>query len=421
MKLEPLIDRYESNVYIANFKEVLIGTGFPLALIGSIFYIVANPPRGTNIFIFKIWLSASFEIKSQLMIPYYFTLGLISVIVTFMFSYKLAQHFKIEALPSAVISVVSYFVVCFPGGASLNFTLDDLVKITGPNGILVSFLISIACIRLLRVIFVKKIYFNINTGVPSSLSEGLKFLTLAMIIVPFMWAIGWIIGLFLGQPLPSGISTLCQYIVSANSDFLRDMLGSITSSLMYFIGMDGGTIKQPVSNMLINQGGFIIILPLVILYALSYSKNLKHVGRTSIIPCLFNMPYSVLFAIPLLLNPIYIIPMILCPLINTMVNYLLIISGYLTITVEATNTMPALLSGYFVTSGQFIGIAAQIINFILSFFIYYPFFRYHEAKLLSQYGTQLDIKMASKSLSSRMSNIFSRIIPSLLKKTSKPV
>lgn len=414
--MEPLIERFENNIYIKSFKEVMISIGFPIALAGSLFYIAANPPRGTDFFIFKIWLSAASEINYQLMIPYYFTLGFISVIAAFAFSYKLSQKFKIEPLSSAIISALSYLALCFSGGASLSFTLNDMVRVTGPNGLFIAFLVSVVCINLLRFINNKRIYFNINSGITPELSEGLKFLLPLIAIVPIMWILGWVINIFLGEPLPSGISSQLQQLLSKSSNLLGEAASSVVSSVMYFLGMDGGTIKQSVNCVFINQGGYCLLLPIIVLYIFSYSKHMKHLGRCAIIPGLFNMPFAVIFSIPLLLNPIYLIPFILSPLINTVLNYLIIISGYLSVTVEATQTMPVLFSGYFATSGEIIGPAIQILNFVLSLFIYYPFFRYHETSLLALYGTRQERKMASKTFSKRVSVFLSRI-PSKKKET----
>jgi cellobiose-specific phosphotransferase system component IIC len=70
----------------------------------------------------------------------------------------------------------------------------------------------------------------------------------------------------------------------------------------------------------------------------------------------------------------------------------------LAVTVEATQTMPFMISGYFSTAGQAMGIFLQVFNFILSGLVYYPFFRCHELKLVEKYGTQEEKDIASTSL-----------------------
>jgi len=383
--VEPFLEKFENNLYISSFKEAIISVGFPLMLAGSVFYIAVNPPRGTDSEFFKVWMSSAFEFRNELMIPYYFTCGMVSLVMAFTLSYKVSQKLKLNPLLSGIISVLSYLGLCFPGDTTGFFTIMDMSKITGPNGLFMALLVSIACVKILAFLERQKLCFNAPFGLSASLSIAFKNMFPIMAVIPLMWVLGWILRIILGHSLQLGLSSLAISIISSTSGLAKDMLSSAMTSLLYFIGMDGQAIKQPVYTVLMNQGGVGTLLPLIILFMLSYSRHLKHIGQLVIIPGLFNIPYPVIFAVPLILNPIYLIPFILCPLINTLLNYLIVASGMLTITVEATQTMPVILSGYFSTAGQVLGVVLQLFNFVLSAFIYYPFFRYHECRMMQLY------------------------------------
>jgi PTS system cellobiose-specific IIC component len=137
---------------------------------------------------------------------------------------------------------------------------------------------------------------------------------------------------------------------------------------------------------------------------------MKHIGKSTILPGLFNIPFPFLFAVPVIFNPIYIIPLILCPLVTTTVNYLVLMSGVLTVTVESTNTLPVLFSGYLSSAGHLIGVFLQLLNFIIALFIYYPFFKYHEGKIIARYGTRQEKAAASQPITLRTARLFSHIL-----------
>lgn len=403
------MDRFDKNIYISNFKEVLVSTGFPIALTGSIFYIAANPPRGTSSDFFKLWLSSAVQVREQLMIPCYFTLGMVSVVMAFMTAFKLADNFSLEPLTCGIVSALSYLALCFPGGAAASYNLEIITKTTGPNGILIALLVSVASVKILKFFNTNKLFFEIKGGVSPSLSAAFKFTFPVMVIIPSMWALGWILGVFLGEPLPSGITTILGYIVSWNYNLARDVIGSIITSLLFFIGMDGSMIKQPLYSVFLNQGGPSTLLPLVLLFMLSTSRHLKRTGSAIIVPLLFNVPYPLIFAAPIILNPIYLIPFVVYPVISTIINYGILASGILSVTVESTNTLPVILSGYFSTTGQVLGILLQLFNFMLAIVIYYPFFRYHEIKLTGLYGSQRENAASRTSLLARIKKYMNRV------------
>lgn len=403
-------ERLEASIYIYNLRKVMIGIIFPLSVVGAIFYIIASPPRGTDFPFLKTWMSAAVGIKPQLLIPYYFTLGFVSVITAFTYGFRLGEEFKIDPLQAAVLSAISYLALCFPNWSDAAFSLDAMTEITGPNGILVAILAAIICTKFLRMAKTKGLLFNKKSGLSSLLAKGFEFLTPMTFMLALLWALGWLSASLLGEPLPIGIAGLFKELASLGSDLVRDIFASLAGSIMYIIGMDGGRINQPVYSVFMNLGGFGTLLPLIVLFLLSCSRHLKQIGKVAIIPGLFNIPYPLIFAVPVILNPIYAIPLIICPVITTIVNYLVLMSGILTVTVQATDTMPVLFSGYFSTTGMFLGILLQIFNLLIAFMIYYPFFKYHESKILAQHGTQQEKKLAAKSTLSRAGKLLSGVL-----------
>ncbi|MDR3281279.1 MAG: EAL domain-containing protein [Synergistaceae bacterium] len=104
-------------------------------------------------------------------------------------------------------------------------------------------------------------------------------------------------------------------------------------------------------------------------------RDLGTVARISILPAIFNINETLLFGIPIVLNPIFIIPFIVTPMALTVTSYMAVTIGMVKTTLaEAAWTTPALLSGW-VASGGVTGSLLQIFNLALGVGIYLPFVR----------------------------------------------
>ena len=93
----------------------------------------------------------------------------------------------------------------------------------------------------------------------------------------------------------------------------------------------------------------------------------------ALVPGLCNVNEPILFGIPLVLNPVYVIPFIITPVLQTIIAYLATVAGVITHTTQAvTWTTPVLLSGY-VSTGSLSGPLLQALNVLVGVACYMPF------------------------------------------------
>ena len=109
------------------------------------------------------------------------------------------------------------------------------------------------------------------------------------------------------------------------------------------------------------------------IWVFSTQLGLRRLASFSM-PCLFlsiNEPF--LFALPIVLNPLFLLPYLLASLVNTYVGYLAISSGIVPIFQYAQpSVLPAVLQG-FVTTGDPMGGVLQLVWLALDIVIYSPF------------------------------------------------
>jgi cellobiose-specific phosphotransferase system IIC component len=112
---------------------------------------------------------------------------------------------------------------------------------------------------------------------------------------------------------------------------------------------------------------------LFVLFTMRKQSGGRRIAQISWIPAVFNINETLLFGIPIVLNPVYLVPFVAAPLVLTVVSWAAAKAGLLPVTTAPVDwTTPALLSG-FVASGSIAGSVMQFFNLAISFFIYLPF------------------------------------------------
>ena len=107
-------------------------------------------------------------------------------------------------------------------------------------------------------------------------------------------------------------------------------------------------------------------------------KNQRRLARMALVPMIFNINELVVFGIPIVLNPAYLVPFLCTPLIVASSSYLAMRSGLVPYTRNLVEwTTPLFLSGY-VSTGSIRGCVLQLFNFGLGVLCYLPFVRLAE-------------------------------------------
>lgn len=102
-------------------------------------------------------------------------------------------------------------------------------------------------------------------------------------------------------------------------------------------------------------------------------RNLRRHARFSLLPVLFNVNELIVFGLPIIFNPIYLIPFILVPVLLMFIAAGATAAGLVPYTVHATEwTTPILLGGYAAT-GSLAGSVLQLVNLAVGILCYAPF------------------------------------------------
>ena len=105
----------------------------------------------------------------------------------------------------------------------------------------------------------------------------------------------------------------------------------------------------------------------------------RTIAGISMVPALFNINETVVFGIPMVLNPILGIPFIIAPLATIIVGYILTVIGFCPKAVINTPwTTPPILHGFLTTGANIMGAVSQAIVIVVSIVVYTPFLLAYE-------------------------------------------
>ncbi|MCK7611020.1 EAL domain-containing protein [Roseibium sediminicola] len=130
---------------------------------------------------------------------------------------------------------------------------------------------------------------------------------------------------------------------------------------------------------LLHMGGSGATLGLIIAMLLvSRSPSTRNFALLAALPALCNVNEPLLYGLPIVLNPIFALPFLLVPVVNTIVMYLAMSTDFMPLTGhQVAWTTPAIINGYAVT-GSVNGALVQALCLLISVVVYAPFVRLSE-------------------------------------------
>lgn len=205
----------------------------------------------------------------------------------------------------------------------------------------------------------------LNTVLVSPLTNAVDTPFFAVLIV-FLVHVFWAVGLH-GTNILGGITTpLFTSTGTKNTDLYA---AGVTELDQYAI------LAGPFLDAFVYLGGAGATLGLIIAMFLTARRRHKQLLALGTPPGVFQINEPILFGLPIVLNPIWLIPFILAPVIMTIVAYSAISLGLVhpVVTASIPWVTPAGIGGYLATGGHISGAVLALVNLAISILIYLPF------------------------------------------------
>ncbi|MGL5348865.1 MAG: EAL domain-containing protein [Peptostreptococcaceae bacterium] len=183
------------------------------------------------------------------------------------------------------------------------------------------------------------------------------------------------------------LNKLNDTIIYGTNGFFNDLKYIFLNNALWTIGGHGGDliIHQSSFNRLYvdtfssigGSGNTICLIIAIIIY--STNKYSKKIAKISIIPSVFNINETIMYGLPILFNPIYIIPFIIVPIVSYIVSYVLVQVGFMEIVNTNISWIDPIIYNAYELTGGYSGIIVQLINISVGVAIYTPFVRVSDA------------------------------------------
>lgn len=405
--LIPIAGKLNNSRYLTVLRDAFM-LSFPLTIFGSIFVVLTNLP-----FLNKFMSAHSITTFQTLFgNASSTTMGMMSVFVVFGIGYYLSRSYEVEAVFGGAIALVSFllltpFVYQPEHGAAITgvIPLDRL----GAKGMFLGMITAFLAGEIYRKIVQRNLTIKMPPGVPPAVSKSFAALIPAIITLTFFLLVNVLVtGVFKTNLHDVIYKAIQTPLVGLGSGIIPTMIAIFITQILWFFGLHGqiiiNSVMDPIWNTLMvdNLNAYthghhvphIISKPfmdiftvgmggtgmtLAVVFALLFfmkSKQLKQVGKLAIGPGLFNVNEPVIFGMPVVMNPLIIVPWILSPMIVTLITYLAMASHLVPppTGVSVPWTVPVIINGIMATNSIAGGIL-QLINMAVVFVIWFPFLK----------------------------------------------
>ena len=299
----------------------------------------------------------------------------------------------------------------------------------GGGGMFVGIILSIFAVEVLRFTTVKNFRIRMPEQVPASVARSFEALTPTAIVVFIIGSITY----YAKFDWHAFIGKIVTPLLSATDTLPSVWILVILVTFFWSFGIHGvsivGSVARPLWLQLLDQntaaaasgqsltaiaaepffqwfiwiGGSGCTIGLVIALTLfaksSYGKQL---GRTTLVPGIFNINEPIIFGAPVVLNPTLIIPFIITPLVTATLAWFATSLGLVSrVVVTAPWTLPGPVGAFMATGGDWRASVLNIICILISIVIYYPFVKIYDKKLLvEEKGETLEnfVEVGSKNI-----------------------
>lgn len=415
----PLAKKLAGNKYLQ-----VIATSFmtilPLILIGSFALILSQPfvdyhlLKSDDFFygFLKGWAQLAKVYGPHLSFLFGVTLGSQGIYLCLAIAYNMAKKQQMNIFMTMLVVFVSFLVV-----NSEYVDWNWSTAYFGGTGLFSAIITAFVAVELYGFLVKRRIgYINFPDSVPGSLKESIGNLVPLSIVFITMVAVRMIfaeifhtsfpeIMMAIGQPLNLAVDTIWGVSIASIVSQLGWWFGIHSSAILSVVmpSFDANTIENamayaagaPFSELprivtssfyfnFVAIGGGGATFGLVLLMLHSKSIQIRTVGRLAIIPGIFGINEPVLFGLPIVLNPIFLVPFLLSQVINIILCYVAMDLGWVNKTiVSVSSTVPVGL-GQVLSSLDYRALFLTIVCILANIAVYYPFFKIFEKEKLAE-------------------------------------
>lgn len=422
-KHQAFFEKISRNIYLMAIKDGFLAA-MPIILFSSIFILLSNIPP-------LIGIKIPVELNAWFNKIYNYTMGFVGFYVAGTTAKALTGSMNkrmkggkfLNNTSTAIAAMVGFMLLAIGTSKSGNY----LPTFFGTQGILSAFVAAFVTVHVYKFCVQRDLTIKMPKEVPGAISQNFRD------IIPFGFAtlifsgIDVLVRLWLKVPFGAMIATLLGPIFKGAESYPGMMLIWFLIPMFWFLGIHGPSVVKPAlesalfgnttANLALfkagnfpfhalteNFGNFVgelggtgatFVVPFIFIFLMK-SKQLKAIGKASIIPVMFAVNEPLLFGAPIILNPYFLIPFVVAPMVNVVIGKafidLQLMHGFMYVLSWA---LPGPIGAFLDTNFQWSAIVLMIILLAVDTLIYLPFVKAYDVSLL-EHEKAVDAKLATE-------------------------
>lgn len=346
--LLPVTNKINQSKTVTAITHAMVSM-MPITLGGALFSILTNfPIMAVQNFLTLIGLKPifdSFVTTSNLLTP---------IILAFAIAFNYAKNEKINPFPAGLLGLAVYFILMpekiIMGDETITAFSGDYL---GGNGIFVAMISSVIVAKIHTFVTKKNFVFKMPDEVPPMISQAFEPIYSGVAVIGLFLLIKYVLTFtpfetifelitkFIQEPITQlggsvfALILLCTFInlvwffgihpmaiLSVYSPILIQIFASNIGA--YQSGADLPYMYEQIVYIASGIGGTGNTIGLaIVMLIFAKSKQYKAMNKLVFIPSLFNINEPLIFGVPVMLNPFYLVPMLISPSLSMGVTFVL--------------------------------------------------------------------------------------------------
>ena len=408
----PIASRLGQERWLVALRDAFISL-MPITIAGSLAVLIKSLITAAKVHIG--WNTFAFAMQPLVSISDLVWRGTFSLYACFFalaLGYQLAKNFEGNRLAAAIVSlssfslsIANYAEIRLHGESVVVKNAFDISQFS-TTGLFTAILFGSIGFLIYYACYKARFMLHLSTNMPHAEQAAFDSLIPAMVAIFSVGGINYLFQAVTHDYFGDWLLTTIQMpLVKWGQGFGTVLLVTLLVQVFWFFGINGLGVLSPIldSIWLTAQNGNITaatsgkvppyvwvrgsfdvfawfggaggtLMLIVAILAFSKRSDYRTIAKIALAPGIFNIGEPILLGLPVVLNPVYLIPFLLTPVVNVAFSYWVSLMGLVNpVQVAVPSIMPPIIGPFLACNYDWRAIILSIVNMLIAFAIWSPF------------------------------------------------
>ena len=408
----PIASRLGQERWLVALRDAFISL-MPITIAGSLAVLIKSLITAAKVHLG--WNTFAFAMQPLVSISDLVWRGTFSLYACFFalaLGYQLAKNFEGNRLAAAIVSlssfslsIANYAEIRLHGESVVVKNAFDISQFS-TTGLFTAILFGSIGFLIYYACYKARFMLHLSTNMPHAEQAAFDSLIPAMVAIFSVGGINYLFQAVTHDYFGDWLLTTIQMpLVKWGQGFGTVLLVTLLVQVFWFFGINGLGVLSPIldSIWLTAQNGNITaatsgkvppyvwvrgsfdvfawfggaggtLMLIVAILVFSKRSDYRTIAKIALAPGIFNIGEPILLGLPVVLNPVYLIPFLLTPVVNVAFSYWVSVMGLVNpVQVAVPSIMPPIIGPFLACNYDWRAIILSIVNMLIAFAIWSPF------------------------------------------------